>query len=99
MIKDAIANIAKCAAPETSQAVADATEIPSRIVHRILKLLFASDVPLRRLLEESVHYHSRSTLASGYSGRLPQTATIRLPVRSLEMAPVAVSRPLRVFRY
>jgi hypothetical protein len=49
MIKDAIANIAKWPAPETFQAVSLAAEIPSRFIHRILKLLFASDVPLRGL--------------------------------------------------
>jgi hypothetical protein len=49
MIKDAIANIAKRPAPETFQAVSLRTEIPSRSFHRILKLLFASDVSLRCL--------------------------------------------------
>jgi|SRR5882724_4845138 len=49
MIKNAIANITKWPARETVQAASHATEIPSRSIHRILKLLFASDVPLRGL--------------------------------------------------
>ena len=48
MIKDAIANIAKWPPPETLQAVSHATEMPSRSF-TALKLLFASDVPLRGL--------------------------------------------------
>jgi hypothetical protein len=49
MIKDAIANITKWPGRETVQAASHSTEIPSSIIHRVLKLVFASDVPLRGL--------------------------------------------------
>jgi hypothetical protein len=42
---------------------------------------------------DSVLYHSLSGLASGHSGRLPQTATIRSLVCSREMRPLAFLDP------
>jgi hypothetical protein len=42
---------------------------------------------------DNVLYHSLSGLASGHSGRLPQTATIRSLVCSREMHPLAFLDP------
>jgi hypothetical protein len=49
-IKNAIANIAKWPAPETFQAVSIRLHSKS-IIHCVVKILFASDVPLRGLID------------------------------------------------
>jgi hypothetical protein len=49
MIKDAIAKIPEAAAPWHLSAGVDCDQNSKSIGHRILKLLFASDVPFRCL--------------------------------------------------